>query len=112
MENDLTNGSEPIEFPIDGILDLHTFRPKDVKELVPEYIDACLKRSIFQIRIIHGKGTGALRKTVHSILEKHPDVISFLKEEGKDVDSIAGRGNSDSPMSRFDRKQQGQDASS
>ncbi len=77
MDDDLTNESEPIEFPIDGILDLHTFRPKDVKELVPEYIDACLKRRIFQIRIIHGKGIGALRKTVHSILEKHPDVISF-----------------------------------
>ena len=77
MDNDLTNESDPIEFPIDGVLDLHTFRPKDVKELVPEYIDACLKRRIFQIRIIHGKGIGALRKTVHSILEKHPDVISF-----------------------------------
>ena len=77
MENNLTNESEPIEFPINGVLDLHTFRPKDVKDLVPEYIAACLRRGIFQIRIIHGKGTGVLRKTVHLILEKHPDVRSF-----------------------------------
>ncbi|MFH1010653.1 MAG: Smr/MutS family protein [bacterium] len=77
MDNDFSNESEPIELPIDGILDLHTFSPKDVKDLIPEYIDACRQRKIFQIRIIHGKGTGTLRKTVRSILEKLPEVISF-----------------------------------
>jgi len=63
--------------PIDGVLDLHTFRPRDVKELVPEYLGACRQRGIFEVRIIHGKGIGALKKTVHSILAKHPDVVSF-----------------------------------
>ena len=66
-----------VEFPIDGILDLHMFHPRDVKELVPDYLEECRKRGIYQIRIIHGKGTGALRETVHGILRTLPGVIAF-----------------------------------
>lgn len=67
----------PVEYPIDGILDLHTFHPSDVKSLVPEYISECKKRGISEIRIIHGKGTGTLRRIVHSSLEKSPNVKSY-----------------------------------
>lgn len=68
---------DPIEFPIDGILDLHHSDPKDVKELVPEYILACKECGILEIRIIHGKGIGHLRRTVHSLLERNENVESF-----------------------------------
>src|SRR5436190_15170048 len=68
---------EPMELPIDGVLDLHTFKPSDVKDLVPEYLAACHEKGIFQVRIIHGKGTGILRARVHSILAKHPLVSAF-----------------------------------
>ena len=68
---------DPIEMPIDGVLDLHTFRPQDVKDLVPDYLAACQARGILQVRIIHGKGIGSLRRMVHTILAKHPQVISF-----------------------------------
>ena len=68
---------EPLEFPIDGILDLHTFQPREVKKLVPDYLAACREKGILQVRIIHGKGAGILRDTVHSILSHLPEVISF-----------------------------------
>jgi DNA-nicking Smr family endonuclease len=73
--------NEPVEQPIDGVLDLHTFNPKDVKDLVPEYFVECRKRGILQVRIIHGKGTGTLRRTVLSILEKLSYVESYRTEE-------------------------------
>ncbi len=82
MMVDKLNDNTPAEYPIDGTLDLHTFSPSDVKDLVPEYIEECLNRSIMQIRIIHGKGTGTLRRIVHSILDKHPRVVSYRHESG------------------------------
>lgn len=71
------NPDNPKEIPIDGILDLHSFRPGEVKDLVPEYLVECRRRGIYDVRIIHGKGTGTLRRIVHSLLEKNPDVLSF-----------------------------------
>lgn len=67
----------PLELPIDGVLDLHTFQPREIKDLVPDYLTACRERGIFQVRIIHGKGTGTLRRTVHAILARLPEVVAF-----------------------------------
>jgi DNA-nicking Smr family endonuclease len=66
-----------VEVPIDGVLDLHTFRPGDVKDLVPTYIRACRERGILEVRIIHGKGTGTLRRIVRSTLERMDEVASI-----------------------------------
>lgn len=68
---------EPVEIPIDGILDLHTFRPRDLGDLIPDYLEACRERGITSIRIIHGKGTGTLRETVHALLRRRDDVADF-----------------------------------
>jgi len=66
-----------VEIPVDGVLDLHTFRPSEVGDLVPEYLTACLAGGIFRVRIIHGKGTGVLRRTVEAVLKRVPSVASF-----------------------------------
>ena len=66
-----------IEFPIDGTLDLHTFQPREVKNLIHDYVAACRGQGIDTVRIIHGKGIGALRRTVHAVLSQLPAVVSF-----------------------------------
>ncbi len=72
-----TNESDPIELPINGVLDLHHFQPSDLGSLIPEYIEACLEKKIYSLRIIHGKGTGALRRGVHALLERNSHVVSY-----------------------------------
>ena len=67
---------EPVPLPIDGVLDLHAFPPRQVKELVLDYLAACQERGILEVRVIHGKGIGALKRTVHALLARHPQVIS------------------------------------
>jgi len=73
---------DEIILPIEGELDLHTFSPRDVKTLVPDYLEACMEKGIHEARIIHGKGTGSLRRTVHAILDKLPYVESYRLDTG------------------------------
>jgi DNA-nicking Smr family endonuclease len=68
---------QEIRIPIDGTLDLHTFSPREVKDLVPDYLAACRREGITEVRIIHGKGRGALRRTVHAVLDRMEEVVSY-----------------------------------
>ena len=75
--------NEPIVLPIEPVLDLHAFRPAEVKDLVTEWLGECVARGWTEVRVIHGKGTGALRETVHALLKKHPAVESFGLDPGR-----------------------------
>ena len=66
-----------VDLPVDGVLDLHTFHPSDVKDLVPEYLTACRAKGSLRVRIVHGKGTGELLRSVHALLERIFEVESF-----------------------------------
>lgn len=68
---------EPIELPIEDVLDLHTFLPKEVPFLLDDYFEACIAKGIFSVRIIHGKGQGILRKRVLRHIKGHPLVQAF-----------------------------------
>ena len=73
---------EPIEYPIDGTLDLHQFQPNEIRDAVIDYIECCLERGIFSLRIVHGKGIGVQREIVHSVLKNHTAVESYRHEGG------------------------------
>ena len=67
----------PLELPIDGTLDLHIFRPEEVRDAVSDYVQACREKGIIEVRIIHGKGIGTLREIVHATLARIPYVESY-----------------------------------
>lgn len=77
MPSEPESADAPVPLPITGELDLHTFQPRDLGELIPAYLNACRARKILSVRIIHGKGTGTLRTTVHALLQKSPHVHSY-----------------------------------
>ena len=72
---------QTVTLEITGELDLHSFNPRDVGSLVPEYLKACKDAGIKTVRIVHGKGTGTLRRSVHSIL-KDLDMVDSFKIAG------------------------------
>lgn len=67
----------PAELPVDGELDLHNFPPREIKRLVLAYLEVCRARGITEVRIVHGKGIGNLRRTVHALLDRHPHVTAY-----------------------------------
>lgn len=82
LSEDQEREGEPLHLPVDGVLDLHTFRPSEVGEVVEAYLEACMEQGILDLRIIHGKGIGTLREQVHAVLRRHPAVASFSLAPG------------------------------
>ena len=72
--------TEPVELPIEDSIDLHTFQPREIADLVKEYLYQALSKGYREVRIIHGRGIGVQRRIVHSILEKHGQVLTFYDE--------------------------------
>jgi DNA-nicking Smr family endonuclease len=65
------------EVPIDGVLDLHAFSPRDVASVVEEYVGAAVEAGLPEVRLIHGRGIGIQRRTVHSVLDSDPRVEAY-----------------------------------
>jgi len=68
---------EPVEVPIEDWIDLHTFRPQEIKSLVEEYLYQAVLRGYSQVRIIHGRGIGVQREIVRKLLSTNQAVTSF-----------------------------------
>jgi len=75
---------DAIELPIDGCLDLHTFQPGDIGHLVPDFILECRRRGFREIRIVHGKGRGDLRRGVEAVLARTPGVTGWRTAHGNE----------------------------
>ncbi len=68
---------EPVIIPIEDNLDLHTFRPRDIPDLLEDYLVECLKAGLYSVRIIHGKGKGVQKRRVQGLLQNNPLVSAF-----------------------------------
>jgi len=71
------SGDEAVELPITDVLDLHSFLPSDVPDVVRDYLDAAWEKGLRELRIIHGRGVGVQRRTVRVLLERDPRVTGF-----------------------------------
>ena len=67
----------PFEFPVEDFIDLHPFPPRDIPDVVTDYLDAAHSKGFREVRLIHGRGIGVQRERVRSTLAKHPLVESF-----------------------------------
>ncbi len=67
----------PIKIPIEDVLDLHTFRPRDIPALLEDYLRECVQAGFATVRIVHGKGTGFQKNRVRELLRRNPLVRAF-----------------------------------
>ena len=68
---------EPVKVPIEDTLDLHSFLPRDIPDLLEDYLAECLNAGLYSVRIIHGKGKGVQKRRVQGLLQNNPLIISF-----------------------------------
>ena len=76
-EDEETGWEDVVELPITDVLDLHSFRPAEVADVVRDYLDAAYEKGFRDLRIIHGKGVGVQRQTVRTLLERDSRVEAF-----------------------------------
>ena len=69
--------ADPIVLPLEDVIDLHPFAPKEIRSVVEEYLLECCAASMTSVRLIHGKGKGVQRQSIRVLLERLPYVESF-----------------------------------
>ena len=74
MDDDLP---DEVSLPIEDVIDLHAFAPRDVTDVVASYLEAAHEAGFRQVRIIHGRGIGVQREAVRALLARHPWVSQF-----------------------------------
>jgi len=77
MDEGEQEGDEPVELEVGDVLDLHSFPPREVRELVRDYLELAIERGYAQVRIVHGRGIGVQREAVRKILAEDARVEAF-----------------------------------
>lgn len=75
--DDPLEAEAPKVIPIEDQLDLHSFRPRDVPDVVAAYVEEAARRGFREVRLIHGRGRGVQRERVRSVLGRLAVVESF-----------------------------------
>jgi dsDNA-specific endonuclease/ATPase MutS2 len=78
----LDDAAEAVEIPITDTLDLHPFRPNEVRDVAREYLLEAHARGFTQVRLIHGRGIGVQREGIRSLLASLDFVSDFHDADG------------------------------
>lgn len=81
IPNGQVHSDDPVDVPLDGVLDLHVFQPGEILSVVEEYLHVCREKGILEVRVIHGKGKGVQRKAVRGLLAGLSIVRTFRNAE-------------------------------
>jgi len=65
----------PVIVPIEDALDLHSFRPEEIADVVTSYLAAARAAGLSEVRLIHGRGRGVQRARIHALLARLPGVV-------------------------------------
>lgn len=80
----MTDDEDLVEWEVSDALDLHTFAPRDAAAVTEAWLEECVRKGYREVRLIHGKGIGELRRQVRAVLERHEAVESFRSgDEGR-----------------------------
>ncbi len=93
---------EPVEIPIEHELDLHAFRPRDIPDVVTEFLSAAHERGLGEVRLVHGRGQGVQRAIVQGVLAGHPLVAAYRDDHRSHLGAtiavlVHGRGGATRP---------------
>lgn len=69
---------EEIVLPLEDWIDLHAFRPREIRSVVASYLQQALDAGFTEVRLVHGRGIGVQREIVRSLLQHHPAVTAFF----------------------------------
>jgi DNA-nicking Smr family endonuclease len=102
--NDDRDGEMPEEIilPLEDFIDLHSFRPREVRSVVESYLEEAVAAGFEEVRLIHGRGIGVQREIIRSLLSTHPAVLDY-------ADAPPGRGGWGATVVRLRRSRQAVD---
>ena len=80
-----------VQLPIEPVLDLHPFAPRDIVSVVEEYLIAAHAAGLREVRLIHGRGRGVQRGIVQQALERHPRVAEFWDDTASHLGATIAR---------------------
>ena len=95
MSDETIDGEEEFVLPIEDFIDLHPFRPRDIRAVVESYLEEAVRHGFAEVRLIHGRGIGVQRDAVRAVLEKNDRVLDFR-------DAPAERGGWGATVARLD----------
>jgi len=74
---DDSDPNEVAVLEIEDSIDLHGFQPRDILNVVEDYLEEARARRFREVRLIHGRGKGFQRARIHALLSGHPFVEHF-----------------------------------